>query len=433
MKKQRFSLRYMPQQKAAEWRKCSMLQMIGIDYEKADLDTRSKFAFQSHAAGEAMCYMRDTYELEGMVILSTCNRTEVYSCSVQPVNDLFSIVCSLKGADPEEYRSFVVQRQEEEAVHHLFQLACGMKSKVFGEDQIISQVKTALFQAREVGCTNRELDQLFQMAITAAKKIKSQIHLTAVKTSVIEEMKKALHQELGSLRARHCMVIGNGKIGRMAAEAMVAEGAQVTVTVRNYKTRQVEIPDGCKVVDYSERYRDMGEYDIVISATTSPHHTIKYEDSHHIFEDGRHHILVDLAVPRDISSQYEQVEQVSLYNIDTLGGVAENERDNEAMAQAMQILQEYEEKLKAEADVKESVAAIRTISESCATLTYERAKKQLRQSIKEEALDDVEAILKKAVEKTVSSMLFDLRKSVSAEHFSECIDVLEKNELEKQF
>lgn len=410
-----------------------MLQMIGMDYEKADLDTRSKFAFQSHAAGEAMSYMRDTYELEGIVILSTCNRTEVYVSRDGREMDLFALVCSIKEADPEQYRKYVVERYDEEVVHHLFQLACGMKSKVFGEDQIISQVKTAWFQSREVDCTDRSLDQLFQMAITAAKKIKSQLHLTAVKASVIEEMKKVLHQEMGSLRARHCMVIGNGKIGRMAAEAMVKEGADVTVTVRNYKTRQVEIPVGCKVVDYSQRYENMGNYDIIISATTSPHHTIKYEESHQIFEDGRHRILVDLAVPRDISSRYEQIEQVRLYTIDTLGGVAENERDNAAMAQAMQIIQEYEEKLKIQEDRKESVRTIQTISESCAARTYERAKKRLRRSVTDEALVQVEQILKEAVEKTVSSMLFDLRKCVSAEHFAECIDVLEQNELEKQF
>ena len=174
--------------------KYKVLQMIGIDYEKADLNIRSLFAFQPSASLEGMQVLKNKYGLDGIVIVSTCNRTEVYVSAKEEVKDLFALVCSLKKIDSEKYEKYVVERQNQDAIHHLFQLACGMKSKVFGEDQIITQVKTALLQAREAETTDAYLEKVFQGAITAAKKIKSQVHLTAVKASVIEEMKKVLEE-----------------------------------------------------------------------------------------------------------------------------------------------------------------------------------------------------------------------------------------------
>ena len=147
------------------------VQMRGNDYEKADLDTRALFAFHHHASLDGMVYLKETYQLSGVVILSTCNRTEVYISAKEEQKDLLDMICSLKGISPDTYGSITVERRGQEAVHHLFQLACGMKSKVFGEDQIITQVKTALTDAREAKTTDRNLEKIFQAAITAAKKV----------------------------------------------------------------------------------------------------------------------------------------------------------------------------------------------------------------------------------------------------------------------
>lgn len=404
-----------------------MLQMVGIDYEKADLDTRELFSFHKHSLLGAMEYIQSEYELNGVILLSTCNRTELYVSTDETIEDLFEMLCAAKKVSKEQYRNYAIERRGQEAIDHLFQLACGLKSKIFGEDQIISQVKTALLQAREAETTDTYLEKVFQTAIATAKKVKTEVHLTAVKTSVIEEMLKALNNHFQTLQGKKCMVIGNGEIGRLAAERMVAEQAEVTMTVRNYKTREVEIPEGCKTVDYKDRYEGMADYDIVISATSSPHHTIKYEDSHTLFEDGRQHIFVDLAVPRDISSRYGQVENIILYNIDTLGGVSKTEQDNEALALALAIIKEEEEELKSWDNFRVYVPSVQAIGHVNGLLTYKRMEKKLKKMIEPEHQKEAEQLIRNATEKTITSMLFDLRKNLPMEYWQVCMEAFEKN------
>ena len=402
------------------------VQMIGIDYEKADLDTRSLFAFQHHAALEGMMYLKETYHLSGVVILSTCNRTEVYISVDEERQDLLDMVCDLKDISPELYRNMVVERRGQDAIHHLFLLACGMKSKVFGEDQIITQVKKALSDAREVQTTDRNLEKLFQTAITAAKKVKSTVRLTAIKTSVIQQMKEVLEEKKGSLSGVKCLVIGNGETGRLAATCMVEEGALVTVTVRNYKTRKVEIPKGCKVVDYADRYEHLQDFEIVISATTSPHHTVKYEDCAHLLQDGTHRYLIDLAVPRDISSKFREEDYVTTYDIDSLGGVSEKVQDNQAVELAMDIIREQEEKLSAKKEMQEYVELIQNIGDMGAEVSYKRIRKPVNQLVEEEVKEELERQIRMGTKKTMTSLLFDMRKHMEEDQWEQCLLVMEQ-------
>lgn len=409
------------------------VQMIGIDYEKADLDTRALFAFHHHASLDGMVYLKETYQLSGVVILSTCNRTEVYISAKEEQKDLLDMICSLKGISPDTYGSIAVERRGQEAVHHLFQLACGMKSKVFGEDQIITQVKTALTDAREAKTTDRNLEKIFQAAITAAKKVKSQVRLTAIKTSVVEQMKQILYKEKHNLFDCRCLVIGNGEIGRMAADCMVKEGAKVTVTVRNYKTRQVEIPKGCKVLDYTDRYAHLPDFDIIISATTSPHHTIKYEDCANLLKDGKHRYLIDLAVPRDISSKFREENYVTTYDIDSLGGVSDTPQDDKAVELAMRIIKEQEEKLFSKKEMQEYVEQIQSIGDMGAEISYKRIRKKLNQMVEEEQQQSVEEQIRFGTKKTMTSLLFDMRKHMEEDQWEYCLAAMKQILSEQNF
>lgn len=109
-----------------------MLQMAGIDYEKADLSIRSLFSFQNHVATKTMVYIKERCRVDGVVILFTCNRTEVYISAEDKIDNLFDTICLVKNIDAEKYKSYAVERCDMDAVNHLFKLACGMKSKVFG-------------------------------------------------------------------------------------------------------------------------------------------------------------------------------------------------------------------------------------------------------------------------------------------------------------
>ncbi len=199
------------------------IKMAGIEHSKVSLEERELFAFSSHACISAMRCLKEMYFIS-CVLLSTCNRTELWVSyeqaedSKELVCSPFKMLCGLKQISMERFQDLVMEREGEEAVMHLFRLSCGMQSKVFGEDQILTQVKNALSLARESETVDSVLERLFQTAITAGKKVKTEIHFTK-DTSVVEIMIKKLYQliEEQSLKGTSCLVIGNGEMGRLAA------------------------------------------------------------------------------------------------------------------------------------------------------------------------------------------------------------------------
>lgn len=407
-----------------------ILQMVGIDYEKADLEIRELFSFQNHAAMQAMEQIKDDFQVGGAVLLSTCNRTELYISVEEEENEVFPMLCKVKNVNPREYREYAIERSGKDAYDHLFQLACGMKSKIFGEDQILSQIKLALSKARDAQTTDSFLERTFQTAIATGKKVKTQVHLTAVQTSVVEEMLHILIQEYGTISGRKCMVIGNGEIGRLAAKRLTEHGAGVTVTVRNYKTKSVEIPQGCQTIDYQDRYENIGRYDIIVSATTSPHHTVKYEEAAPLFDKNKTYMFFDMAVPRDISARFSGEANIKLYNIDSLGGTTGTRPDNEALKAALSMIEEEEAELDSWNNFRDFVPIVQKIAQVEGTLVYHRTEKELKKLVTSENMEEAESMVRAAAEKTVTSMLFDLRKNLPMKYWKVCLNAFSK-ELDK--
>ena len=207
------------------------IAMAGIDHRRASLQLRERFAFTKAEAAEALSRLAEHPALEGAVLLSTCNRTELWlSCAEGATLDPAALLVALKGADPADI-SFVVRRGRA-AVDHLFALACGLRSRVFGEDQIIAQVKGALALARSCGSADGVLDRLFLSAVTAAKEVKTSVRLTAVDSSSASRAADLICRHFADLKGLPCLVIGNGEMGRLAASTLVSLGCRVEMTVR---------------------------------------------------------------------------------------------------------------------------------------------------------------------------------------------------------
>ena len=403
-----------------------VFQMAGVDYETTRLDVREAFSLQNELLTESLEKLKASPEIGGAVILSTCNRTELYLSVREPIWNLAERFCSLKSLSFDQYGSCIVERKGDEVTEHLFRLACGMKSRVFGEDQIVTQVKSALAAARECDATDYFLEKLFMNAISAAKKIKQSVHLTAVEDSVVTRTRAVLQEEFGDIRGRKCLVIGNGMIGRMAARMLVRCGADVMMTIRNYKTRQVEIPAGCRIVDYKDRYDIIAEYDAVISATTSPYCTVNYEDCGNLFLNSKKKVLVDLAVPRDISEEFAELPNVCLYNIDTLGGANTGE-DNEGVRKALEIIREYREKLVQETAVKDYYDMIREIERNCGEITYRRIETDLQEAFRVQDEGRIREVIAEGSGKTAAALIYRLNKILPPEEWGECVEVLSRS------
>lgn len=403
------------------------IRMIGIDYQSADVDVRAKFSFTQKNIAKALESLKELPGIRGAVILSTCNRMELW-ISTDEVWDgsILEVLCNLKGLSGEAYGAYFIERSEEQAVRHLFSLTCGLKSMILAEDQILSQVKTAIALARENYSTDNVLEVLFRKAITAAKKVKTEVVFTHANATAVDRAVEMLAQQDFTVKGKKCMVIGNGEMGKLAAQNLARRGADVTVTVRQYRSGVVNIPVGCKRINYGERMQLFFDCDLIVSATSSPNFTIRRDLFPEKMKVPHPIYLVDLAVPRDIEPEVSEIENLRLYDIDDFK-ITANEENHEAMQQAEGILKEEMDDFFGWYECRDTIPRIQDIQSVAVTDLNLRIQKIIRklpmsEEEQENLLEDVDT----AAGKVVGKMMFGLRDYLAGHEFRSCLDGLEK-------
>ena len=295
------------------------LIMTGLDHKRAELDVREKFALTKDRTAKVLEAITGRDGVGGCVIISTCNRTELYACvcdkgAFEPTKAL----CEAAGRDYSEFKSYFDEREGKQALGHLCRVASGMDSLIMGDDQIITQVREALEFSRAQNCTDSYTETVFKIAVQAAKVIK---HNIILKSSGIDSVPGKAVEKLKAMRpltGLNVVVIGNGQIGRLVSKLLIDEGAIVTITLREYKKGVLKIPDHARTIRYSERYEAVGQAAVVVSATTSPHYTLFGEEMKRLARLPE--VIVDLAVPRDVEPSIGDLPGVLLLTIDDISG-----------------------------------------------------------------------------------------------------------------
>lgn len=290
------------------------ISLAYLDHKAAAIDIREKFSYTSSKIREMLREIKGSAQVSGVVVLSTCNRIELYISGrdgrrAEPLDIFRNYI------DPgnREWLSLFKVKQDKEAIRHLMEVACGLQSMVLCEDQIITQVTAAALTAREEKAADPVLETLFRLACTAAKKAKTEVAVKAVPRSAAGSAIDFLAQKT-CLAGKKVLVIGNGETGRLCCHKLVGLGAEVTVTLRQYKHGAAVIPEGCGTIKYDERVEFFSEADIVISATASPHYTITCEMLDKLAH--RPSYFMDLALPRDIEPRVSEIHGISCYNLD---------------------------------------------------------------------------------------------------------------------
>lgn len=403
------------------------IRMIGIDYQSADVDIRAKFSFTQKNTAEALNRLTEMPDIFGAVILSTCNRMELWiSVDDEWKGSMLELLCDLKGLSSEDYIPYFTERSETEAVRHLFYLTCGLKSMILAEDQILSQVKNAICLARENYSTDNVLEVLFRKAITAAKKVKTDVVFTHASATAVDRAVEMLHQQGFPLKGKTCMVIGNGEMGKLAAQNLARRGADVTVTIRQYRSGVVNIPVGCKRINYGDRMSLFFDCDLVVSATSSPNYTIRRElfteetpVTHPIY-------LIDLAVPRDIEPEVGEIENLKLYDIDDFK-ITANAENEAALQQAEEILAAEMDDFFVWYECRDTIPRIQEIQSVAVTDLNLRIQKIIRKlPVSEEEQKSLIQDVDTAAGKVVGKMMFGLRDYLAGQDFRSCLDGLEK-------
>lgn len=399
------------------------VSMIGIDFNKASVDIRSKFSFTKKNAVISMERLKEVKGILGCVILSTCNRMEIWVSKKDNADiNLYKFLCNEKKIDSKEYIDVFDKREGKCAVKHLFYLTSGLKSQILAEDQILTQVKDALSLSRESFCTDNVIEVLFRKAITAAKKVKTDVVFSRANTSVIYNAVEYFYEKEYSFKDKKCMVIGNGNMGKLTALALTGEGADVTVTVRQYKSGIVEIPEGCKRINYGDRLSIIPEFDVVVSATSSPNCTITKESLEKI-NIKKELILLDLAVPRDIESDVSKIENVHLYDIDSFKVDKITPETQKSLDKAGIIIDEQMDEFFEWYTGKELIPEIYKIKKEMVTDVDHRIEKNIRKlDIGEEDKEKLVDTINNAAGKVILKMMFGLKDTLDKDVFAECVE-----------
>ena len=328
------------------------ISLIGISHHNTPLAVRELFAFPAERQQELMKEMIARGIAEECVIISTCNRTEVYiytACPGGNFTELQDLVLEFAGAqDVENIGDYIRFYNGSKAVRHLFHVAAGLESMVMGEDQILGQVKRAHEQARETGTCGVYLNTLFRYAVTAAKKVKTETDLSRTSVSTATMAIKAAEQGLGTLHGKKVMIIGaSGKIGSTVLKNLQCiDGAEVYITSRNMGQAGEDHHHKItyRVMEYEKRYELVNEMDAIISATSSPHYTLTYSKMAEKLVTEKPRVLVDLAVPIDIEAKIEKLPGIVRYDIDDFQELARtnNEKKQHEVVAADQILDEVQ-------------------------------------------------------------------------------------------
>ncbi|WP_130863018.1 glutamyl-tRNA reductase [Bacilliculturomica massiliensis] len=405
------------------------ISMIGIDHSRASVAYRELFSFTRAQAAAAMKRIRDEFAVDGCLLLSTCNRTELWISGeagrrISP----YDMLCEVKGIDKSQYGAYFVERRDGEAVDHLFQLSCGLASRLFGEDQIISQVREALVHCRECGCDDMVIEKLFQSAIAAAKKVKSTVRITAADQSTAVSSLELLKNRMGSLKGVRCLVIGNGQMGRLIANALVDQGACVSMTLRKRIHGREEqgsiVPEGCRMVPYEDRIAELTDSQVVISATLSPHYTIHKTDIEGM-KLPEQRIWLDLAVPRDIDPRIGEMEGFHVYDIDSLSDGSMGTASETAVRRALEILEDHAAELERWFAFREEVPQVKKITELAAEDVMDRLSGTMRElTVSDDAVAELSDSIYTAAEKSVGKILYGLRETLTPELWEVCMDAL---------
>lgn len=305
--------------------------LSGIDHSCADLARRERFALSAEQQKEVYARAAEHPGVLGVVTLSTCNRTELY-VSVEDGVQLppFSLLAHVPQA---EWEGCAVL-ETEAAFFHLASMASGLKSRIFAEDQILTQVKAALRQARAHHAADSALEVFFRTAVTAAKRIKTELQFSHGDVAAATAAKDLICADTS---VRRVLVIGNGEMGRACAASLAAAGLEVSMTLRQYRHGAPQIPHGVTAIDYAERYRAMERFDAVVSATASPHYTVKADELSGCTSLPR--LYLDLAMPRDIDPAVALLPHTRVFDIDQIADSSGVRcRQSEKLAQAEAII-----------------------------------------------------------------------------------------------
>jgi glutamyl-tRNA reductase len=301
------------------------LLALGVSHKTAPVALRERLALPEGRAARILAELTAHAEIHEAVAISTCNRTELYLVTGDPVeaeNLVLSELSRQAEIRPTELLGRLYSLRGAEAVRHLFSVAAGLDSMIVGEAEVQGQVKRAYELALVEGATGPISNRLFRDALGAGKRVRTETALGRSRVSVSSVAVDLARDLLGDLETRRVLVIGAGENGELTAKALAERGVRTVFVANRRYDRAIGLAQrfGGEAVRFDDLPGEIVNADIVVSCTASPHQIVEAEDLALVVEQraGRPLLLIDIAVPRDVDPRVRELQGITLYDMDDL-------------------------------------------------------------------------------------------------------------------
>ena len=386
------------------------LTLVGLSHKTAPVEIRETLTFPANRQEEALSILTSTPAVNEAVIVSTCNRTEIYCVTASGADgpaEVIDFIADYHDLDRDDLNRYLYILEGEAVVRHLFRVVASLDSMVLGEAQILGQVKEAYEAAFNAGATQRIFNKLFRQSFELGKRVRNETEIGENAVSISYAAVELAKQVFDTLEGRTILVLGAGKMSELTAKHLVSNGVKKVLVANRTYERALELAtkfDG-EAILYDDMFDRMREADIVISSTAATHYVVTKERVAAARKGRRGSPLffIDIALPRDIDPTVNDLADVYLYNIDDLNGVVsqnleermrEAERAEVIIAEEMDSFEAWLESL----DVVPTVAAMRAKAEQIRIAELQRAIKRLG-GLSEKELETVEKLSSAIVNK----------------------------------
>jgi glutamyl-tRNA reductase len=315
--------------------------VIGLNHSVAPVEVREKITFPGDIEGAITRQFADVPTVEEAMVLSTCNRAEVIVMTEEPENAAENVIAAVgrvHGLAPEGFRDYLYVKQGIDAVHHVFRVASSLDSMVVGESQILGQVKEGYRRATEVNATGPIINRLMHRAFFTAKRVRTETGVGIAAVSVAYVAVELARKILGDLKDKTVLLIGAGEMAELAARHLRTHAEKPIIVVNRTYENACTLAGHLRGRPVPMEQLDDGlvDADVVITSTGSCESLIKASNLRGVMRRRRHRpiFLIDIAIPRDVEPEANEIDGVYLYNIDDLQAVVQEnvgERQQEAI------------------------------------------------------------------------------------------------------
>lgn len=387
--------------------------VIGISYKKADANIRGRFSLDIERQ-ELILEEAQAEQMEGLMIISTCNRTELYGFAQHPFQ-LIQKLCAHSQASLEDFEKFGYIYKNKEAVNHIFNVGTGLDSQILGDFEIISQFKKAFILSKKYNLVNAFIERLQNSVIQASKRVKNETELSSGATSVSFASVQYILSNVKNISQKNILLFGTGKIGRNTCENLIKHTDNKHITLINRtkeKAQQIAGKFNVLVKNFSELTEELSQTDVLVVATGSKTPTINKD----ILPKDKEMLILDLSIPKNVDENVKTIKGVTLIHMDHLSQMTDStlERRKTFIPDAQRIIKEVKAEFEDWLQNRRFAPTIRALKMELENLKNSEIDFQ-RKKINNFNEEQAEILSNRIIQKITTKFINHLKESNSAE------------------